>query len=72
MMPRTEQDKHVETLSKSIDALLATRKAVAEGKGLSWCQANVAIQATCDGLSLLIDLRSRVEPGNGVPAAVRP
>lgn len=72
MMPQTQRDQHIETLSKSIEALVTTRKLVAEGKPLLWCQANAALQATCEGLSLLIYLRSRVEPGNGKPQEVWP
>ncbi len=71
-MPQTERDRQIETLSNAIDALVNTRKLVAEGKSLLWCQANAALQATCEGLSLLIDLRSCVEPGNGKPQEVRP
>lgn len=64
-MPQTDRDRQIETLSNAIDALVNTRKLVAEGKSLLWCQANAALRASCDGVSLLIDLRSKVEPENG-------
>ena len=64
-MPQTERDKQVEPLSDGIDALVATRKLIAEGKQLEWCQLNVALKATCDSASLIITLRSQLEPQNG-------